>query len=162
MYRSQLLMPVAVLTAISCSIDDSDRCPSGYTWAEDYLSCIEVPTDTEDTAGLDTESETSTDLDAGPFDGGIDTDEPDIGYGTECFDDSHCASFTADFCNTSPIAPNDPGYCTTRDCSPGDCPDGYQCCDCRDTIFQAKKTVCLNDEQAAQVSVAPANCTCSN
>ena len=40
MKQVSLLLLTAGLFATACTMDDKDRCPSGYVWKADFLSCM--------------------------------------------------------------------------------------------------------------------------
>jgi hypothetical protein len=152
-----LFCTTAFLVTASCSIANDDRCPSGYFWKDDYMSCLPIvdsgtDTDTDTDTDTGTDGDTDTENDGGSLD---DSGAPKPGFGIECTDESACEDYLADYCIVSPLAPTEPGYCTVENCSASDCPDGWQCCDC--TALTWVKA-CMDDENAA--TAASLKCTC--
>ena len=170
MKRSIIAALIGVSGIAGCTIDDEDRCPEGMRWTAEYASC-ECPvgdgyyleTDPDDLADVtclpcvaeSTSPECDTDTDTGD----TETDTPDggdgTGLGTPCADDGDCAEFEADLCALNPLDPEAPGYCTFEDCTPGGCPEGYQCCD----LSGLGLTIaCLTDADAVQAEGFGATC----
>ncbi len=144
---------VAIVASTSCTIDDEDRCPSGFFYVPEIESCcleghVYDPTNPllcaspPPDAGVDSDSASDSD--------GID------GLGTECTDDSACAGLEASFCAVNPTTGS--GYCTLLDCAAPDCPTGYQCCDCTASQAVAQEIACLTDDDATLVGGF--GCTC--
>lgn len=142
---------LALLMVSSCTMDDEDRCSSGYEYNSEYKYCFIPDTgsapDTESASDSDTEP-----LDAGLADGGggesTDTGGDtgsavvETGIGTHCESDEECAGLVANYCVTS-----GGGYCSIKGCVGGDCPDGYTCCDCAG-VGSYTSSACLNPESA--------------
>ncbi len=172
-----------LLLSQACQISDEDRCPSDWFYVPElsvccpdepegdttkkYVfkdgACVAVdknpPKDTgsSDDAPSDTATGATTD-DASTDDTSTDDTGP-TGLGDSCADAPEvCEGLDADFCAVNPIAPQD-AYCTLRDCSPGACPGGYQCCDCTTSSILPKEEACLKDADAALAGTA-AGCTC--
>lgn len=158
---------ILLMLFFGCSIADEDRCGDGLWWDESVQACRPVDTDTS--AG----SDTGTANDGGPGDsdggdGGADSafggdtatpaaTETGPTFGDECTTDADCTGAkVASFCQLNPLTPGEPGFCTLRDCVPGDCPDGYQCCDCS---HLNNVISCVPDEGAAQAEAY--TCVCS-
>ncbi len=154
---------VVFLVSFGCSIDDADRCEKGFTWDPDVQSCRKDAEDTDTAtstdadadadADADTDTDTDTEVDAGDDSGDADTVS---GLGEECWDQDECAEYEADFCVLSILKPDDPGFCSIKDCNPGGCPDGYQCCDCSGL---GSDIMCLTDEGAA--TAGGYGCSCA-
>lgn len=112
----------------------------------------------EDTTDGGTTDDTSTG-DGTTDDTSVDTSGGPTGLGASCADNPDaCEGLDADFCAANPIAPQD-AYCTLKDCSPGACPGGYQCCDCTASTILPKEKACLTDADAG-LATAAAGCTC--
>lgn len=170
MERALIAAVFGALGLAGCTIDDSDRCPDGLRWSEEYASCecpvgdgYYIQTDPDDAAEYEclpcTADSTSPDCDTDTEPADTETDDPDgggdTGIGTVCEDESDCAGLEADYCALNPLAPADPGYCTFEDCAPGGCPGGYQCCD----LSGLGLTIaCLTDEDATQAEGYGATC----
>lgn len=128
------LFAFVIMMAAGCGLPDEDRCPGGYTYNPDKLACEKNETG-DSQAGSDNASDTATDS--------IGDDTP-TGIGQECADNDDCADFEADVCAVNPMTKV--GYCTIVDCSPGECPSGYQCCTCAGE--DKTRDICLTDTQA--------------
>jgi hypothetical protein len=128
------------LVSFACTVDDDDRCPSGYYWVDDLKVCLERD-EVSDAGGEECPS------DAG------------VGLGAECMDNESCACFVADFCQKNPLnPPEDPGACTISDCVPADCVSDYLCCDCTGTAVPFAAPICVNEAIIDQL--VGAGCTC--
>ena len=89
--------------ALSCGMEDGDRCPKGYTYDADQNFCF-------------------SDKDGGaPADG-------QGKIGDACQKDAGSCSEEASYCLADPGTGE--GYCTIQGCTAGGCPSGYACCDC--------------------------------
>jgi hypothetical protein len=171
---------IAGVCATACTIDDADRCVEGYVWNEQFMGCecdvdggyyleadengvytceecvdSDTHTDCPHSGDADTDTDADTDADAGG-DSGTDT-ETDVGsgLGTVCGSSTDCAAFEANFCAISPLAPSDPGYCTFENCSAGECPTPYLCCDLSGLGYGI---ACLNEEDTATATGFGATC----
>lgn len=130
-----LRMPVMILVmifgAVGCTIDDDDRCLSGYQY--DSAARICRPLDTDSVSGPKNGSDTGSDE--------AETDEGPRGYGETCTDPGGCAAFDADYCLLDPGKGE--GICTVQGCLPGECPAGSKCCDCTNI---ERPVLCLYDD----------------
>ena len=166
MYRSlpgfAALVGVLVLVlAVSCSIDDEDRCVDGQHWDPDALVCKLCDTDqTWDpeahecvSAGGDSDADADADADGGA-DGG---DGPPTGLGEPCDSDEDCEGYEASLCAINPLT-EEGQYCTLENCEPADCPDGWQCCDCM-AVSALESVACAKDEDVSALTFG--GCTCS-
>lgn len=150
-----LFLLVAFGAVVGCEIDDSDRCPEGYHYDPEGLACVVCAEDeTWDPADYTCvgSSDGDTDGDAGG-DGG-----PPTGLGEPCEDDEDCAGYEAAMCAINPLTQQGE-YCTLEDCTPADCPDGWQCCDCLDDD-PLNSLACAKDEDAELLSTL-GGCECS-
>ncbi len=142
-----------VVTA-ACTIDDEDRCPDGYHYDPVGLACKLCG---EDQTWNPTIYECE---DPPPPDGGTDTDTEQSGLGEPCASNIDCQDYVAAICAIDPLT-NEGKYCTIENCTPADCTDGFQCCDCTASSIEAIQGIaCAKDEDATQL-VAMAGCTCS-
>ncbi len=140
--KKQLLL--ILVAFVGCTVEQADRCSEGFVWDPEVLACRLVEIDTEPDAGPDTDS------------GDTDTDtNMELGIGELCWSDADCATFIASYCQLSPFNPDDPGFCTIKDCLAGQCPTGYLCCDCSSLGSQV---TCLTEESAE--SAEQYGCTC--
>jgi hypothetical protein len=150
-----LVIVAIFMFLLSCTIADEDRCESGYTWDSKVKSCRKNP-DTD----VETDSATNTDLDSGAAtdDGGPGTDQDTgpAGLGEVCTKDGNeCAGYDiANYCAYDPTNPTASGICTIQNCSPGDCPAQYQCCNCMDIVI-----TCVPPDGVE--SAIQKGCTCS-
>ena len=105
---------LAILFIVGCDIPASERCGEGdkFEWNPESRKCKLRDTDTSD---------------GGTGDSGTDGDLPS-GLGEPCTKQEECEGFEANHCNARDVRPN--GYCSIKDCQPGECPAEYQCCDC--------------------------------
>lgn len=145
------LLPVGILGFLCCTIADTDRCIEGYTYDPEVTSCRE---DEAPDTGADGDGDGDVDLDAnvGP-DAHADTEDPDSGFGIPCTTNGNeCDGYHADYCLLDPFKPSEPGICTRKDCKPGECPSGYQCCNIVISV------VCLPDEGVAQAESMGGQC----
>ena len=95
---------VFVVNGSGCAMDHDDRCPDGYTYHPETVSCSKNP---DDAGG----------------DGGSAS-----GFGKSCTAASDCTAADVDYCVVNPATKA--GYCSMEGCVPGGCPGGYGCCDC--------------------------------
>ncbi len=159
---------VGVLAA--CTMADDDRCPPGTVYISEGKYCIDEDTGSDGDADADADADAGdadadADADAGDADADADADAGDdggddgipSGLGEICTTDDDCESYESDYCAIDPTTGS--GICTTLDCAPGECPEGYQCCDCTESSLLPPKVVCIPDDQAA-LAGSVANCTC--
>ena len=150
-----LFAALALGGVIGCSIDDGDRCPDGYHYDPEGLACLvcaeDETWDPVNYACVGT-SDSDSDVDAGD-DGG-----PPTGLGEPCDSDEDCAEYEASMCAINPLT-EEGVYCTLEDCTPADCPEGWQCCDCLD-VDPLNSLACATDEDAVPL-VNLAGCDCS-
>jgi hypothetical protein len=107
--------------AVAACVTSENRCPAGYDYVPAYNACAAEARD----ASADATSDASTPVsDAAQSDGGA------SGLGTACGGDPDCAGKKASYCLKDPLSPDDPGVCSVPQCSPSDCGDSYDCCDC--------------------------------
>ena len=136
------------LLAVQCTVSDDERCPEGFTYRSDTMSCHKNEVD----------SDTLDENDASP-DGSPDSGKAH-GIGTACrkgTDD--CEGFEGNYCVDNPVGEG--GFCTISNCVPADCPVGFTCCDCtQSTKVETIKACIPNDYVSALIGYA--NCTCSN
>lgn len=92
--------------------------------------------------------------------GGANPVTPD-GTGTPCHVDADCPGDGVDAC-FNPTG--DGGFCTREGCGAGECEDPYACChDCSEAVASMlpfEGSACMPSAVAAQLSQAPASCTC--
>jgi hypothetical protein len=131
-----------ILICTACAMDDSDRCSGDLLWNRETLTCVAAPED----AGTDSDHSNDP-TDAGLSDGSTTGTE---GLNEPCHGNQDCASFDEDYCVINPLQPDQEGYCTITDCTKGNCPDGYQCCDC--TNQAGYPIACFKDADAALIS----------
>ena len=122
-----------------CNISDSERCGDSdkFYYNKDSKKCLLNET---------------TD-DGGTPDSG-DDDLP-TGMGEPCKEDSECEAFEANGCAVNDLRPDD-GYCTIKNCTPGECPHTYQCCDCS----IANMGVACSRDADAELAQQYLGCTC--
>lgn len=121
-----LFFVTLVVPFVSCTMTDEDRCPKNFKYDPDVSAC-RLLEDLEDT-DVDTDQDTDEDTDDGGI-GDASTDDEVTGMGEECFKNGHeCDSYDANHCLYDIREPGKPGFCTIKNCTQGDCPDGYQCC----------------------------------
>ena len=125
------------LVMSACVIDDEDRCPSGFYWDNDLKSCLQEEEE-EDAGGC--------------------VIEEGNGLGEECMEDADCADYVADFCQTNPLTPDAPGFCTVTNCSPADCACEYSCCDCTGVDVVPFDANCIGEAGVGQLESL--GCTC--
>lgn len=161
-WRYLLSLCAILFLMAGCSIPDDKRCPAGFTFDSETMTCVK-----DVDAGADADSDADSDADAdsavdggpdsgdggGDADSDADTDGPPTGLGETCQDDEDCVGFDAANCVKNPLAPAEPGYCTVVDCEADDCPDPYACCDCRDSTSPLlpadyKRKACLGTKEA--------------
>lgn len=130
-YLTLTILAVALL--FGCTIDDEDRCPSGYYWDGKIMACRVVEED------------------AGAVDAG------DDGYLAQCRSQEECDVFESDlYCLYDPTK-DEPGICVVQGCeTAATCPDDTLCCDC--TVFPV--TVCLA-EVVVDGTALEAACECT-
>ncbi len=105
-----------------------------------------------DASSADGDSDSDSDADADAGDAG------DTGIGTECSSDEDCADLEADLCAQDPSDPDAAGYCTIENCSPGECPASYQCCDCQG-VAEIDSVFCATSEDAEMLE-SYTGCSC--
>jgi len=176
MKPSSFVVLIAGASAAACTIDDADRCVEGYVWNERFMGCecdvdggYYLEADENDVyscnecadsdthadcpqggdADTDTDTDTDADADAGPDGGG------GSGLGTVCSSSDDCAELEAGFCALSPLAPEEPGYCTFENCNAGECPSPYLCCDLSGLGYGI---ACLDEEDTATATGFGATC----
>ncbi len=138
MTKKALLIAILVLVYwSSCTMDDEDRCLSGYDWDPDGLTCRKIERDT-DTGPAEVAQDAGGDSGAT---GNSDSDLP-TGYLETCGVQEDCAVYEADYCLINPTEPEQ-SVCVTQNCTPGNCPEGSMCCDCSALTYPA---MCLPDE----------------
>jgi len=142
MWSKSIFVSLALL-AFQCTVSDAERCPDGFTYRKDTMSCHK-----------DGDS-ISPWVDAAPND----ASSPDSiqGIGAPCTTGKDCETFSADYCAVNPMA--GAGFCTINDCEPGDCPATYTCCDCRQSSLVDQEEACIMDQYTEQLQ-ALAGCTC--
>jgi hypothetical protein len=128
------VLAFALFFSVGCTPGDSERCGDGFTYRDGMCQPVG-------------DTDTSVDSDAHQ-DGGADGGDLPTGMGEVCTGDEDCAGYEADYCLMEYGA--DEGVCTVQNCSvdPGDCPDGYLCCDF--TIPEVPN-FCATDEQYADL-----------
>lgn len=153
---SRALASALILVAVAgCDIDDADRCSEGYHYDPKGLACKVCEEDqTWDPINYNCVDDPDTDDDADAGDDG----GPPSGLGEPCDSDEDCAEYEASMCAVNPLT-QEGVYCTLADCTPADCPDGWQCCDCLD-VDPLNSLACATDQDAAQLS-SLAGCDCS-
>jgi hypothetical protein len=150
----------AVFLATACTMSEDERCPKGYQ----YISEIKVCCLEEDDKGNEIIWDGKKCAPVVPEDTNPpETDSAELpeGLGVSCTqsgDSPECQGKEADFCALNPLSPAD-AYCTTVDCTPGNCPSGYQCCNCDQATLIPKEHACLKDADAA-TTVEYKQCTC--
>jgi hypothetical protein len=142
-----LLCASALFGGVGCKIADEDRCAPGYAYNPEKLACEKNPSDDN---GVETDTETDTVADT------ADANMP-TGMGHECESNDDCSLFEANVCAVNPAIST--GYCTIVDCTPKECPKGYQCCTC--TAEGKVREICLADQQAGAAVQFGACSTCS-
>lgn len=158
---SSLLVLSISLAQSACTLPDDMRCPKGYFYVPELLSCC---LDSDIFNGMYCEPPEPVDTDpvedsGMPSDGGEQTGES--GIGTTCTSSLDCAAFEANYCAVNPLGPN---YCTFENCGSTaipECPVGYSCCDCTASTMLDKTRACLTDSDAI-LAQGMANCTCQS
>ena len=142
MWSKAIVISLA-LVASQCTVSDDERCPDGFTYRKDTMSCHMD----EDTSGNRPDASPDAATGQGAFQG----------IGTSCKENKDCADFAADYCAVNPAV--GVGFCTVKDCEPGGCPAGYTCCDCRESSMVDQEAACITDDYVAGLQ-ALAQCTC--
>ncbi len=142
---------VILVSLLVFSCKDKGGCPPNFIYVPSYQLCLNLPSvDAQDGGFVD--------------DAGLDTPEgdPESGLGMSCRTDANCEDYEADFCITDPMNPKAPGYCTYIHCSPGECPSGWQCCDCTKSglVPDDFRIAACFDQNKAQLAVTLAGCGC--
>ncbi len=151
--NSRGYLTILVAALLGCTMADEDRCPPGTEYVTSGKYCRDI-----DTGGDgDTDTDSDADADAGDAADGSATDGPPSGMGETCMVDDDCEGYEADYCGIDPLSGS--GICTVLDCNPGECPDGYQCCDCTQSTLVPQEVACIPDDLAGLAATA-ANCTC--
>ncbi len=143
-----VLLSITLLTA-GC-LGSKEICPDGFEYNAQIGLCFKEQTD--DDGGR---SDTAGDAGEAGFDGGGAS-----GIGESCTDNPDCAAYDADFCALDPMSRGE-GYCTAIDCLPGQCAQGYQCCDCTSSDVmpaEMKIQICFKDADAQMSSLAGCGC----
>ncbi|MCU0662382.1 MAG: hypothetical protein MUC50_08675 [Myxococcota bacterium] len=151
------------LVVSACTLSDDERCPSGYAFDTETKTCKSK--DCGEGFVFNEQTLLCEEIDTGPgTDSGNDTDgEPLCGQGhelgDECDSDGDC---TPCVCFKNPLHLSDPGYCTQQDCAPGNCPGGYNCCDCTKSELAQQmgldRVACVTESDATVA--AGAGCEC--
>lgn len=131
MHRN-ITWPVLLVSAAlgaACTIADDDRCPEGWEYRPIPKLCYLIEAEDTEEPG-DTETE----------DGG--GDDAGDNFGIPCSNDLDCQDGVADYCMAEP---NSDGICTYTNCTPGSCPQGFQCCNCSN--FMGLPIMCVSDAQ---------------
>jgi hypothetical protein len=118
-----------------CSIDDADRCLSGYAYDKQLKTCLPPRGDSGADGALITDTGPTADMDledTAPAEAGTDAQPADDSsgasiFGEPCQDSWDCVG-DADYCLFDPI--NQVGVCTYDNCTADSCPKKFQCCDC--------------------------------
>lgn len=142
MWNKTIAISVAVVL-LQCSVSDDERCPAGFTYRPESMSCHKNESDTS----LENDGSPDDSLDGGNIQG----------MGISCVDSKECEAFTADYCAVNPLSKQ--GFCTLKNCEPGDCPGGYTCCDCTMSPLVDQEEACIADEFVADLQ-ALAKCVC--
>jgi hypothetical protein len=145
---------ICLVCVFGCELSESDRCKGGLVWDEAVKLCRVQVVDSGDEPGTGDTSVPDAGPDAGE-DTGEDTSDDAATFGTPCTGNEECLG-EINFCLTNPLAPGDPGICTIENCTAGDCPEAYRCCDC--SIWGAA-VACMPEENAS--TAAASGCTCS-
>lgn len=154
-----LFMTGAALNMAACSMDDSDRCVSGYTYDPSTKSC-QMDRDDMGVAGDDAEVADGGAVDDGTVDDDSGVDLSALGFGVACYEAgaaAECADFEeATYC-ALPTGETE-GQCTKEGCTLDDtesCPGDLVCCDCSDFTT----ILCVSEERSKEIS---AFCTCAD
>ncbi len=126
----QIFVLSAVLWLLSCSFEDSERCPDGYDWIADYKMCIQE-------GALDADADSDTDTEPGET-----PETEENGVGVSCLGDTDCAELEADWCLLDPFNASAPGMCSVFGCVAADCEGTgyYACCDCTSVVTDLIET----------------------
>lgn len=101
------------LSAMACTMDDADRCPSGYFFMEELRACCNAETHESNEEG---DQCVPIVVDSGPSgDGGT------TGLDEPCTSQSDCADYEASYCLLGQV-------CTFEGCDVTPCPDSWTCC----------------------------------
>lgn len=150
----------ALLVLCSCSMDDEDRCPEGFYYHSKTRTCLEDTGESKDNkSASDGEYDSSIDGNRVDQDATAEDTRPS-GLGKSCTTMEDCTPYEEDYCSYNDMA--GAGYCTIANCSFGECPAGYQCCDCSNATISLGGEIdimCINDEQAS-LAESVASCTC--
>ncbi|MDJ0761621.1 MAG: hypothetical protein QNJ97_01425 [Myxococcota bacterium] len=104
-----------------------------------------------------TTSGTDTVNDAAPDDdGGAECDDVPLpaGIGEPCLSDRDCPCYGANFCLKYFLDPEQEGICTIKDCTFGNCPVGFVCCDCSNSqqlLPQFRVIACVLEQGAEEL-----------
>jgi hypothetical protein len=143
MQKICLLYLAGAFLLFGCTIDDEDRCPSGYEYIVKDKICFLIVED----AGEEPEE------DAG--------EEPDgslpEGFWDTCNSEGDCSNPDADFCVAMP---GEDGNCTYTGCDPDvdPCPSGFICCNC--TAFSFIGEVLCGPAEWADSAFMSSQCDC--
>jgi hypothetical protein len=141
MQKICLLYLAGAFLLFGCTIDDEDRCPSGYEYITKDKICQQIV-------------DAGEEEDAGdPGDAG----ELPEGFWKTCGSEGDCAGSDADFCVAMP---GEGGNCTYTGCDPdvAPCPSGYICCNC--TAFAFIGEVLCGPVAWADSSFMSSQCDC--
>lgn len=160
MYRPLRTTAVsATLFLAACTMADGDRCPAGMHYDPDARVCELCDTDQvwDDVNYLCADVGGDADSDA-DGDGGADGgDGPPTGLGEPCDSDEDCEGYEAALCAINPLT-DEGQYCTLENCTPADCPAGWECCDCTD-VAALGTIACAADADVSALEFG--GCTCS-
>jgi hypothetical protein len=131
----------------SCSISDVDRCPSGFIYQPENMTCKVVPD--ASAAGDQDAAPPSISADAQALAG----EAGGPSFGSICATTSECASSATNYCVLLPGSAS--GYCSKANCS-NECPSDYKCCNCPAIAL----VVCLTSADST-LAIAAFGCTCS-
>ncbi len=155
MFKTGLL--IILVTSVGCSVSDSERCSQGRIYVSQYGGCVDAVAGASSVGGSQGRDDSGTD-DSGSSDATAQTSS----FGNTCHADTDCTDGTATLCQLNPQAPQDPGFCTIPNCTPNDCGDAYDCCDCSaSALLKSILTVPRCIPTANTSSLTAMACTCS-
>jgi hypothetical protein len=120
-----LLLLLLLLLLAACTVDDEDRCPSGFVYFPESKGCLKLserPPDGGFTDGHLRDAQA-------PQDQQGDAAKGPSGLGKSCTQSEECAGLDASYCAVDPSTKK--GTCTIQNCRPKGCPKGLTCCDCK-------------------------------